>query len=96
MAKAVKKVEIGDWRQQVGQALDRAIARANRTQKEVWAALGHNDGAQLNRWIAGTERPQFDALFAIAWLRAPLVIELAKMAGAGIEIETTVRIREVA
>lgn len=95
MAKAdLKNVET--WRRRIGDALDYAISTANRTQKEVWAALGHSDGSQLNRWIAGTERPQFDALFSIEWLRQPLVIALAGLAGAGVEVETVIRVRRIA
>lgn len=95
MAKAdLKNLETA--RREIGQALDYAISLANRTQKEVWAALGHSDGAQLNRWIAGTERPQFDGLFSIEWLRQPLVIALAGLAGAGVEVETVIRVRRSA
>lgn len=94
MAKAdLKKVE---WREQVGGAIERALSLAGLTQKEGWALLGHNDGAQLNRWIKGTERPQFDVLFSVEQLRQPLVLALCELAGAGVEIETTVRIRRSA
>jgi hypothetical protein len=95
MAKAdLKKVE-ASWREQIGQAIDYAISMSNRTQKEVWAALGHHDAAQLSRWIAGTERPQFDGLFAIEWLRQPLVIALAGLVGSGVEVQTTITLKRV-
>lgn len=96
MAKADLNFVETSWREQIGKAIDEAIALANRTQKEVWAALGHQDGAQLNRWLSGKERPQFDALFAVEWLRQPLVIALAKLAGEGVEITTHIQIRRSA
>lgn len=96
MAKADLNFLETTWKQRVGQAVETAISMANRTQKETWAALGHNDGAQLNRWLAGTERPQFDALFAIDWLQQPLVIALAGLAGQGVEVTTHIQIRRSA
>lgn len=87
----LKNVEV--WKQQVGQAIDYAISLSNRTQKEVWAALGHKDGAQLNRWIAATENAQLGPLFAIEWLRQPLVISLAGLAGGGVTVETVIRVQ---
>ena len=96
MAKVeLKKLET-HWREQIGQAIDYAISLANRTQKEVWVALGHEDGAMLGRWIAGSERPHFDKLFAIEWLRKPLVIALAGLAGQGVSLETVIRIERSA
>ncbi len=93
MAKAdLKNLEIA-WKEKVGHAVERAVKSCGLTQKECWALLGHNDGSQLSRWINGTERPQFDALFAVEILRQPLVVALAELAGAGIELETTIRIR---
>lgn len=96
MAKADLNFIETPWRQQIGAAIEEAIAMANRTQKEVWAALGHQDGAQLHHWLSGKERPQFDALFAVEWLRQPLVIALAKLAGEGVEITTHIQIRRSA
>lgn len=94
MAKADLKEREPRWRADVGQALDRGIKLAGRNQKDTWVALGHNDGAQLSRWIAGTERPQFDVLFAVDWLRQPLVIALAALAE--LEVETTIRVKRFA
>lgn len=92
MAKAqLKKLEPA-LKQEVGLCIDRAISLAGKTQKECWVAMGHNDGAQLNRWIAGTERPQFDVLFAIDWLQKPLVIALAKLVKLGVEVVTEIRL----
>jgi hypothetical protein len=81
------------WREQVGGAIQRALSLAGLTQKEGWVLLGHNDGARLNRWIAGSERPQFDALFAVERLRPALVIALSELAGEDVTINTVVTIR---
>jgi hypothetical protein len=42
------------------------------------------------------KRPQMDAIFAVETLRQPLVVALSEIAGAGVEIETIVRIRRSA
>lgn len=60
------------------------------------AAEAVRDERQIARWITGDERPQFDTLFAIESFRQPLVLALCELAGAGVEIETTVRIRRTA
>lgn len=94
MAKAdLKKVE--DWRGQMGQSVARCFALAGVSQKEGAALIGR-EAAQVSRWIAGTERPQFDALFAVDVLRQPLILALAELAGQGVEIETQIRIRRSA
>ena len=84
----LKKLEI-ERRQVIGRVIARAIKFAGRDDKDVWVALEHPDGAQLSRWIRGTERPQFDRLFAIDWMRVPLLLAFAQ--AAGIEIETVFR-----
>jgi len=91
MVKAdLKNLEI-PWREMVGRALQRAFSLAGLTQKEG-SNLLNRDQAQVARWIAGTERVQLDAVFAVESLRQPLVVALAELAGEGVEIETTVRI----
>ena len=56
-------------------------------------ALGHSEGAQVNRWIRGTERLQFDALMAVDWLRRPLLLALAELDG-GVVIRTHITLEE--
>jgi hypothetical protein len=53
------------------------------------------DGRQLARQIAGKERPQLEAVFAVDRFRAPLVIALAKLS-AGVEVVTEIRVRRTA
>lgn len=91
MAKAeLKKLET--WRADVGRAIARCFALAGVTQKEASALLGHEGQSQVNRWCAGTERPQFDVLFSVEPFRQPLVIALAELAGS-VEIDTVIRVR---
>lgn len=77
----------------------RAIQRAQ--QLRGWSLKEFSDAAkrnerQLARWMDGTEHPQLDTLFQIQSFRIPLVQALAEIAGAGIEIETTIRLRRIA
>jgi transcriptional regulator with XRE-family HTH domain len=96
MAKAdLRKAEMDDWRLHVGGAIERMRMLSGLSLKEFAAVLGR-DERQIARWITGAERPQLDVLFAADDLRQSLVIALAELAGAGIEVETTVRIRRSA
>jgi len=91
MAKAdLRKPET--WKTEVGGAIERTRLLAGLSLKEFADRIGR-DERQIARWISGTERPQLDALFAVDALRQPLVIALAELAGTGVEVETTVRIR---
>lgn len=103
MAKAdLKKVE-ADYRKQVGECIRRARKTVDWTLKELGASIEKATGrkpdsvdtAQLSRWEAGTERPHFDALFAVEALRGPLVIQLAGLSRE-IEIRTEILIRRSA
>ena len=83
--------ETPDFRRAIGVAIERAISLSGLTKKEIAGLIGHSDQAQLSRWIAGTERPQFDQLFAVEVLRWSLVCALADLAGG--ELITTIRRR---
>lgn len=92
MAKAeLKKLE-GAWKEDLGRAIQRAFALAGLSQKEAAALLGR-DVAQVSRWIAATEPPQFAAIFAVACLRYALVVALAELAGPDVIVETVVRVQ---
>ncbi len=91
MAK-VSERKVPSWELQIGQAIEAAISMSNRTQKEVWVEMGYESGAQLNQWIAGVRPADFAKLFAIGWLRKPLVICLAGLVDE-IQVETTLRMR---
>lgn len=94
MAKAeLKNLETG--RAQIGRAVLRCFALAGVTQKEG-AALLNRDAGQVQRWIVGSERPQFDVIFGVVKLRQCFVVALAEMAGEGVEVKTTIEIRRIA
>lgn len=96
MAKAVlpevKKIDPEYWKAQIGAVIRRL--RGEMSQKE-FADLINRDVAQVSRWEKGEDRPQFDAIFAVEDLQAPLVLELAKLSKT-IGVETTLTIRRSA
>lgn len=96
MAKAdLRKAEDDAWKAGVGRAIERTKGLSGLTLKEFADAV-QRDERQVARWISGAERPQVDAIFAVASLRQHLIVALAELAGAGVEVETTVRIRRTA
>ncbi len=96
MAKAdLRNAETEQWRERLGSAIQRVMHLRGWSLKEFAAAV-ERDERQCSRWIDGRERPQFDAVFAVESLRQLLIIALAEIAGAGVEMETTVRIRRSA
>jgi transcriptional regulator with XRE-family HTH domain len=96
MAKAeIRKADIPDFRVSVGNAIQRAASLVGWSLKELAGKVAR-DPRQVARWIAGVERPHFDALFAVEELRQPLVVALAELAGDQVEIETVVRVRRTA
>lgn len=80
-------------RRKPGLALARAIAEAGYSIKEAAAHL-NRDAAQVSRWIAGTERVQIDALYAVPRLFAPFVVALAQDAE-GVDVVTTITVRRL-
>lgn len=92
MAKVSANKVCVSWDRQVGQAIEAAIARSNRTQKEVWMEMGYTTGADLSQWCSGDKTANFAKLFAIEWLRIHLVICLAGLCDE-VQIETTLRMR---
>lgn len=96
MAKAdLRKAETADWKTEVGRAVERVKNMTGLSLKEFADAVGRED-RQVARWIAGTERPQFDAIFAVERFRQPLVIALAELIGQGVEVTTHISIRRTA
>jgi len=74
----LRKAETRDFRLAVGQAIQRAQLSLGWSLKEFAARLG-KDERQVARWEAGTERAQFDALFALDDFRWPLIQRLAQL-----------------
>ena len=80
-----------DFRSEFGAVVERVRQRAGLSLKQ-FADRIKRDERQIARWINGTERPQFDAIFAREEFR-PLVVEaIAEIAGAGVQLETVVRV----
>lgn len=100
MAKAdLKKIEVG-FRREIGRCVAKARKVLDLSQKElcerIEKATGEaRDVAQLSRWEAGTERPQFDVLFSVEEFRQPFVIALAALEGS-FEIVTELRVKRTA
>lgn len=91
----LKKVE-RENRKRVGGCIRRARKFVDWSLQELQYAIEQATGskpdiAQLSRWEAGTERPHFDALFAVKRIQGPLVIALASLA-AGVQVDTTVHL----
>lgn len=78
----------------IGVCLDVVRRDAGLNLDEFACALGKNS-RQVARWMLGTERPQIEAVFAVARFRSSLVIALARLAG-DIDVTTTITVRRVA
>lgn len=93
MAKVdLRKADDEDWKAEVGHAIERVKNMTGLSLKEFADAMDRDD-RQVARWIAGVERPQFDALFAVERFRQPLVIALAELIDHGVEVQTHITIR---
>jgi hypothetical protein len=89
MAKANVRTPDTDWQQQIGRAIQRAVAICGWSNKEAAVKVGVDD-AEFGKWLSGTRRPQFDRLFAIDELFWPLIQCLAQLDGQT-EVVTTIR-----
>jgi hypothetical protein len=75
----------------LGGAIQRALSLLGWTVDRC-ALECKRDRAQVSRWIAGSERPQFDTLWTVEELRQPLVVALAELAECG--VRTTIEIQQ--
>lgn len=91
MAKANVNSPDIDWQEQIGRAIQRAVALVGWSNKEAAAKVGVDD-AEFGKWLSGARRPQFDRLFAVEALRWPLILCLATMDDEN-EVETTIKRR---
>ena len=95
MAKAdLRKAETVNYREQIGQAIQRATSLIGWTLKEL-AGHVNRDPRQVARWIAGQERAQLDVLWEVEELRGPLVLALAELSQQA-EVVTTISLRRTA
>jgi hypothetical protein len=70
----------------VGRALERAIAMSGLSKQEAAFAMGYSDPGTVSRWCAGTERLHVDKVMAVADLRQPFALQLAKLSGAKVTV----------
>lgn len=89
MAKASSRKLNSDFQAQIGGSIERARLLVGWTKKELAGKVGVDD-AQISRWEAGKERPQFDRLWAVPEFRAPFVIALAELANIGVRTVITI------
>jgi len=87
---------VHEAKRSVGHLLGRAISIAGLSIKEaarlIGAARGSDlDPAQLSRWIAGSERLHFEAVYAVPEIAQPFLTVGAQ--GLGADVETHVRWR---
>ena len=90
---ALPKRENPNFLAEIGGCLDFARRMQGWTVDQLAAEL-RRDSKQVARWMRGEERTQVDAVFAVAVLRGPFVIALAKLAEC--DVETSIRIRRSA
>ena len=82
-----------DWKRQIGQTIDRALVLARLSKQAVSYAMGYADQSAVSRWIAGTERPLFDKLFAVAGFYEAWLIACADVTPS-VDVETTIVVRK--
>jgi hypothetical protein len=98
---SLRKAESPDLWREIGACVDFARRSQGWTLDELAGQLPPPTGSekrdprQVARWIRGEERPLVDVVFAVAALRGPFVIALARLAGC-CEEETTLRFRRTA
>jgi DNA-binding transcriptional regulator YiaG len=88
----LRKPEMDGYRALLGAAIKRARLRQEWSLKELAATLAR-DERQVARWEDGTERAHWDALFAIDGYRLELIVALAELGGAAVEVDTVVRVK---
>lgn len=86
---AIRKAENEDW-VRLGTAVERTRGLLGLTLQEFASAID-KDERQVARWIAGTERTQVDAIFAVAHFQRAFVIALAEQAQ-GVDVVTEIRV----
>ena len=91
---AIRKPDTGAYYASLGGCIEEVRRVSGLTLKEFSVAIG-KDERQLSRQIAGSDRPQLEAIFAVERFRGPLVIALARLA-ADVDIVTEIRVRKSA
>jgi len=90
----IRKADTEAYYASLGGCIEEVRRVSGLTLKEFAAVIG-KDERQIARQIAGADRPQLEAVFAIDRFRGPLVIALAKLA-ADVDVVTEIRVRRSA
>lgn len=90
----VRKAEIERLWKKDGAAMREVQHAFGLTLKEFAAAIG-KDERQVERQMQGVERPQIEAVRAIARFEGPMLIALARRAD-GVEVDTVIHVRRSA
>lgn len=93
--RGVRKAEIERQWVKWGGCIGEVQGMFRLTLQEFAAALGDKDERQVARWIAGTERPQIEAVLAKARFAGPMLIALARVEQ-GVEVDTVIHVRRTA
>jgi len=87
--------EFDEYRLKMGRAIG-VVQNKYGSLKEFAALIGREE-REVAKWITAERRPHIDAIFAVQILRKPMVIALAaELASDCVEIETVIRVRQVA
>lgn len=89
----LRKADINAWGVEIGRAVTRVRLLAGLSLKEFAVAIDR-DERQVARWESGKEHAQLAAIFCVAAFTSLMVLALAEIAN-GVEIETTLRIKEL-
>jgi hypothetical protein len=90
---------LADLRPVIGRLVERAfeVMSPRLTKQDAAYRMGYRDAGTVSRWCAGTERPSFDKLFAIAGFSRALLLAMAEAEqDPAIDVTTTITLRRVA
>lgn len=94
MAKATLRFPQNDYYATLGSCIEEVRRVHGLTLKEFACEVGKHE-RQIAQQIAGQERPQLEAVFAVERFRGALVIALARLS-ADVEVTTEIRVRKTA
>jgi hypothetical protein len=86
MAKAKLRIPETGKKEEIGRAIQRAVAVVGWTHKEAAAKVGVDD-SQFGKWLSGAERPHWDRLLEVDELCGPLYEALGPVFGISLYME---------
>jgi hypothetical protein len=90
------KVGMNDFKALIGGAIERALEKSGISRKTASFVMGYGeDQSSIRKWIEGKETPQFARLWLLGeTFQQALVVSLASIAGADVEIRRVVTIAQ--